>query len=188
MRELPSGELIPLTGPTPTDEEVVRYTLRRIFVNGSRTSPRNLGDELLVELGLRLVQADDDRAAIWEWLTARTGGGCGRSSFYRFCETFRKHYLAAWHEFRDPGALSDPPVYTVREVAAMLRIKPETARDLVNSGRLPAVRIGKTIRVPSAAVRRFLHAANAVQEGVEGASKGRKSASGMRPASGIDPS
>lgn len=48
-------------------------------------------------------------------------------------------------------------VLTVEEVAAELRIGRRQAYQLVRSGRLYGVRIGRTVRVPRAAVERFLN-------------------------------
>ena len=41
-----------------------------------------------------------------------------------------------------------PPVLTVEEAAAALRIGRSAAYEAVRSGELPAVRIGRSIRVP----------------------------------------
>ena len=49
-----------------------------------------------------------------------------------------------------------PAVLTVEEVAEVLRIGRRQAYDLVRSGRLYGVRIGRSIRVPRAALDRFL--------------------------------
>lgn len=52
-----------------------------------------------------------------------------------------------------------PPVLRVDEVAEVLRIGRRAAYDLVATGQLASVRVGhRTIRVPRAAVERFLDA------------------------------
>jgi putative molybdopterin biosynthesis protein len=45
---------------------------------------------------------------------------------------------------------------TVPEVAALLRIGRDSAYDLVSSGRLPVLRIGRKLRVPRASVERLI--------------------------------
>lgn len=54
----------------------------------------------------------------------------------------------------DPTAR--PRFQTVAEVAAMMRVSKMTVYRLVHSGELPAVRTGRTLRLPLAAVRRHL--------------------------------
>jgi excisionase family DNA binding protein len=49
-----------------------------------------------------------------------------------------------------------PDVLTVRELCLILRIGRNQAYALVNSGRLGPCRVGGSIRVPKAAVERFL--------------------------------
>jgi excisionase family DNA binding protein len=49
-----------------------------------------------------------------------------------------------------------PDVLTVRELHLILRIGRNQAYALVNSGRLGPCRVGGSIRVPKAAVERFL--------------------------------
>src|SRR5690606_41396285 len=48
---------------------------------------------------------------------------------------------------------------TVAEVAAMMRVSKMTVYRLVHSGELPAVRVGKSFRVPEKAVHSYLESA-----------------------------
>jgi excisionase family DNA binding protein len=45
---------------------------------------------------------------------------------------------------------------TVAEVAALMRVSKMTVYRLVHAGDLPAVRVGRSFRVPEEAVRRYL--------------------------------
>jgi excisionase family DNA binding protein len=45
---------------------------------------------------------------------------------------------------------------TVAEVAALMRVSKMTVYRLVHGGELPAVRVGRSFRVPEEAVRRYL--------------------------------
>lgn len=45
---------------------------------------------------------------------------------------------------------------TVAEVAAVMRVSKMTVYRLVHSGELPAVRVGRSFRVPAAAVDEYL--------------------------------
>ena len=45
---------------------------------------------------------------------------------------------------------------TVAEVATLMRVSKMTVYRLVHSGELPAVRVGRSFRVPEEAVRRYL--------------------------------
>ncbi|MDH4160228.1 MAG: helix-turn-helix domain-containing protein [Actinomycetota bacterium] len=47
---------------------------------------------------------------------------------------------------------------TVAEVAAMMRVSKMTVYRLVHSGELPAVRVGRSFRVPQAEVHAYLKA------------------------------
>lgn len=49
-----------------------------------------------------------------------------------------------------------PPVMTVEEVAAFLRIGRSSAYELARTGHLPAIRLGRTWRVPRAALLAWL--------------------------------
>ena len=46
---------------------------------------------------------------------------------------------------------------TVAEVAAIMRVSKMTVYRLVHSGELPAVRVGRSFRVPEKAVDAYLH-------------------------------
>ena len=48
---------------------------------------------------------------------------------------------------------------TVAEVAALMRVSKMTVYRLVHSGELPAVRVGKSFRVPEKAVHDYLEGA-----------------------------
>ncbi|NTW28884.1 MAG: helix-turn-helix domain-containing protein [Coriobacteriia bacterium] len=49
-----------------------------------------------------------------------------------------------------------PDLLTVNEVAALLRIGRGKAYTLVRTGALPSVTLGRSLRVPKAALERFL--------------------------------
>lgn len=56
-----------------------------------------------------------------------------------------------------PGdALSDVSFLTVAEVATAMRVSKMTVYRLVHSGELPAVRVGRSFRVPEDAVNDYL--------------------------------
>ena len=66
---------------------------------------------------------------------------------------------------KDPGRPDDgdalaglPEVLTVREVAAILRVGRNQLYEAVARGELPAVRIGRTIRIPTTALKKLLAA------------------------------
>jgi excisionase family DNA binding protein len=52
--------------------------------------------------------------------------------------------------------LSDVRFLTVAEVAALMRVSKMTVYRLVHSGGLPAVRVGRSFRVPEQAVHEYL--------------------------------
>lgn len=55
------------------------------------------------------------------------------------------------------GASSTPPQFlTVTEVAEVMRVSKMTVYRLIHAGELPAIRVGKSFRVPNAAVQQFL--------------------------------
>ena len=58
-------------------------------------------------------------------------------------------------EADDPGPLSSS-FLTVAEVASLMRVSKMTVYRLVHAGDLPAVRVGRSFRVPEEAVRRYL--------------------------------
>lgn len=51
-----------------------------------------------------------------------------------------------------PGSLSDMRFLTVAEVADLMRVSTMTVYRLVRSGDLPAVRFGRSYRIPESAV------------------------------------
>ena len=59
----------------------------------------------------------------------------------------------------EPQALSQVKFLTVAEVAAIMRVSKMTVYRLVHSGELPAVRVGRSFRVPEKAVHDYLEGA-----------------------------
>jgi excisionase family DNA binding protein len=57
------------------------------------------------------------------------------------------------------GGLPDVRFLTVAEVAGMMRVSKMTVYRLVHGGDLPAVRVGRSFRVPEQAVHDYLQAA-----------------------------
>ncbi len=63
---------------------------------------------------------------------------------------------------REEGRRDDPPTLpqvkflTVAEVATLMRVSKMTVYRLVHGGDLPAVRVGKSFRVPEKAVHEYL--------------------------------
>ena len=55
--------------------------------------------------------------------------------------------------------LSDVRFLTVAEVALIMRVSKMTVYRLVHSGELEAIRVGRSFRVPEAAVNQYLRAA-----------------------------
>lgn len=55
--------------------------------------------------------------------------------------------------------LSEMRFFTVAEVAEVMRVSRMTVYRLVHSGELPAVRVGRSFRVPQRAVHEYLRAA-----------------------------
>ncbi len=58
----------------------------------------------------------------------------------------------------DPG-LAEVKFLTVAEVAALMRVSKMTVYRMVHGGDLPAVRVGRSFRVPENAVHDYLRAA-----------------------------
>jgi excisionase family DNA binding protein len=56
----------------------------------------------------------------------------------------------------DPPEPGQVQFLTVAEVAAIMRVSKMTVYRLVHSGELPAVRVGKSFRVPQEAVHDYL--------------------------------
>ncbi len=55
-----------------------------------------------------------------------------------------------------PGELAEVRFLTVSEVAAIMRVSKMTVYRLVHGGELPAVRVGRSFRVPEQAVHDYL--------------------------------
>jgi excisionase family DNA binding protein len=58
--------------------------------------------------------------------------------------------------FGEKADLADVSFLTVAEVAAVMRVSKMTVYRMVHSGELPAVRVGRSFRVPAKAVREYL--------------------------------
>ncbi|MBB5108050.1 helix-turn-helix domain-containing protein [Streptomyces spectabilis] len=56
----------------------------------------------------------------------------------------------------DQRPLSEVAFLTVAEVAAVMRVSKMTVYRLVHSGHLPAIRVGRSFRVPENAVHEYL--------------------------------
>ena len=56
----------------------------------------------------------------------------------------------------DTTPLSDVRFLTVSEVATIMRVSKMTVYRLVHSGELEAIRVGRSFRVPEAAVNQYL--------------------------------
>lgn len=57
------------------------------------------------------------------------------------------------------GIVGQVQFLTVAEVAALMRVSKMTVYRLVHAGELPAVRVGKSFRVPEKAVHAYLQGA-----------------------------
>ena len=55
-----------------------------------------------------------------------------------------------------PGDMSEAQFLTIAEVAAKMRVSKMTVYRLVHGGELPAVRVGRSFRVPEPAGRDYL--------------------------------
>jgi excisionase family DNA binding protein len=55
-----------------------------------------------------------------------------------------------------PGDMSEAQFLTIAEVAARMRVSKMTVYRLVHGGELPAVRVGRSFRVPEQAVHDYL--------------------------------
>jgi len=55
----------------------------------------------------------------------------------------------------DPGVSTDP-LWTVEDVAAFLKLQPETIRSMARRGELPALKIGKVWRFQQHAIHEML--------------------------------
>ncbi|MEO6700668.1 MAG: helix-turn-helix domain-containing protein [Jatrophihabitantaceae bacterium] len=60
---------------------------------------------------------------------------------------------------KSPDGLREVRFLTVAEVAAVMRVSKMTVYRMVHSGELPAVRVGRSFRVPEQAVQDYLKGA-----------------------------
>ena len=67
-----------------------------------------------------------------------------------------------------PSDLADVRFLTVAEVADMMRVSKMTVYRLVHSGELPAIRFGRSFRVPESAVRAAVSPTTATSEETPG--------------------
>jgi excisionase family DNA binding protein len=58
-----------------------------------------------------------------------------------------------------PQLVQEPKFFTVAEVASIMRVSKMTVYRLVHSGDMPAIRVGRSYRVPESAVSDFLKGA-----------------------------
>ncbi|TDQ05589.1 excisionase family DNA binding protein [Labedaea rhizosphaerae] len=65
-------------------------------------------------------------------------------------------YMPANKRDADTAELGQVKFLTVAEVATVMRVSKMTVYRLVHSGELPAVRVGKSFRVPEKAVHDYL--------------------------------
>jgi excisionase family DNA binding protein len=75
-------------------------------------------------------------------------------------------------EWQGPGRRGERPLVemvflTVAEVASVMRVSKITVYRLVHSGHLPAIRVGRSFRVPEQAIHEFLRDSAAEAVGVE---------------------
>lgn len=70
-----------------------------------------------------------------------------------------KSAAADIHAAQHDPALATIRFYTVAEVAQVMRVSRMTVYRLVHSGELPAVRVGRSYRVPERAVHDYLRSA-----------------------------
>ena len=52
--------------------------------------------------------------------------------------------------------MTTPKIYTIEEVAALLRVNPRTVYRMVQDGTIRSVRAGRQIRIPEAALDAYL--------------------------------
>lgn len=70
-------------------------------------------------------------------------------------EKFDSKGKACEERITDPNGV--PLALTVRELARMLGVSKNTAYDLVRSGQLRSIRVGRQIRVPRSAMEDYLN-------------------------------
>jgi excisionase family DNA binding protein len=77
--------------------------------------------------------------------------------------------------------LDDQPLLTVPEAASILRVSRNSAYELIARGEIPAIRLGRRLRVSRAVIERLLDGHDARAAGYADA-RGR---TGARPARGV---
>jgi len=63
-------------------------------------------------------------------------------------------------KFRVPDREIETIGYTLEEIAEALRVHPETVRKMLNSGEMPAKKIGREWRIEPEAIRQWLSTPN----------------------------
>ena len=74
----------------------------------------------------------------------------------RLAGTGRRHCLADAEVIMSNDRLGEVRFLTVAEVASILRVSKMTVYRMVHNGDLPAVRVGRSFRVPEDAVNTYL--------------------------------
>ncbi len=69
-------------------------------------------------------------------------------------ENYRSNFYSSSNK-ADPGSSTDP-LWTVEDVAAFLKLQPETIRSMARRGELPALKIGKVWRFQQHAILEML--------------------------------
>jgi excisionase family DNA binding protein len=59
--------------------------------------------------------------------------------------------------------MTEPKVYTVEELAALLKVNPRTVYKMVDAGQIRSVRAGRQIRIPQEALDAYLRGAQTTE-------------------------
>jgi excisionase family DNA binding protein len=89
------------------------------------------------------------------------GGSAGRGKSVGSAQPARPTRIPAAKAVAEarPEPLSEVRFLTVAEVATMMRVSKMTVYRIVHAGEIPAVRVGRSFRVPEKAVNEYLRAA-----------------------------